>query len=122
MLNVALIRDMILKKGGIVYMYVVIFVTAGNKKEAQKIAAGLIKQKLAACVNIMDKVDSLFFWEGKIQKAKESLLIVKSKKEKIAKVIKLVKSLHSYKVPEIIVLGLIAGDKPYLRWIDAALR
>ncbi len=103
-------------------MYIVIFVTASNKREAQKIAAGLIKQRLAACVNIMDKVDSVFFWEGRIQKAKESLLIIKSKKEKMSKVIKLVKSLHSYKVPEIIALPVIAGDKPYLRWIDAALR
>ena len=103
-------------------MYIVIFVTASNKREAQKIAAGLIKQRLAACVNIMDKVDSVFFWEGKIQKTKESLLIIKSKKEKMSKVIKLVKSLHSYEVPEIIALPVIAGDKPYLRWIDAALR
>lgn len=103
-------------------MYIVIFVTASNKREAQKIAAGLIKQRLAACVNIVDKVDSVFFWEGKIQKAKESLLIIKSKKEKMSKVVKLVKSLHSYKVPEIIALPVIAGDKPYLRWIDAALR
>jgi len=103
-------------------MYIIIFVTAGNKKEAQKIATALIKQKLAACVNIVDKVDSLFFWEGKTQKAKESLLIIKSKKEKFDRIIKLIKSLHSYIVPEIIVLPIIAGDKPYLRWVDATLR
>ncbi len=103
-------------------MYTIIFVTVGNKKEAQKIAAGLIKQKLAACVNIIDKVDSVFFWESKIDKAREFLLMIKSKKEKLPKIIKLIKSLHSYKVPEIIALPIIAGDKPYLRWIDAALR
>ncbi|MFA6130228.1 MAG: divalent-cation tolerance protein CutA [Candidatus Omnitrophota bacterium] len=103
-------------------MHTIIFVTASNKKEAQKISMGLIEQKLAACVNIIDKIDSLFFWEGKVQKAKESLLIIKSKKEKIPKIIKLVKVLHSYKVPEIIALPVIAGDKSYLRWIDAALR
>jgi len=103
-------------------MYIVVFVTASSKKEAQKIAAGLIKQKIAACVNIVDKVDSLFSWEGKTQKAKESLLIIKSRKEKLARLIRLVKSLHSYTVPEIIVLPVIAGDKLYLRWIDASLR
>jgi len=103
-------------------MHIIIFVTASNKKEAQKIAAGLIKQKLAACVNIVDKVDSLFFWEGKTEKAKESLLIIKSRKDKMPKVIKLIKSLHSYTVPEIIALPIIAGDKPYLRWINAVLR
>lgn len=103
-------------------MYVVILVTAKDKKEAQKISVGLIKAKLAACVNIVDKVDSIFFWAGKIDQAKESLLVVKSKKEKLSQVIKLVKSLHSYEVPEIIALPIIAGDKSYLRWIDAALR
>lgn len=103
-------------------MYIVILVTASNKREAQKIATGLVKAKLAACVNIIDKVDSLFFWEARIDQAKESLLIIKSKKEKFPSIIKLVKSLHSYKVPEIIALPVISGDKPYLRWIDAALR
>lgn len=103
-------------------MYVVILVTAKDKKEAQKIANGLIKAKLAACVNIMDKISSIFFWVDKIDQAKESLLIIKSKKVKLPKIIKLVKSLHSYKVPEIIALPIIGGDKAYLRWIDATLR
>lgn len=103
-------------------MYIVILVTAKDKKEAQKISAGLIKAKLAACVNIIDKVDSIFFWAGKIDQAKESLLVIKSKKEKFLRIIKLVRSLHSYKVPEIIALPVISGDKPYLRWIDASLR
>lgn len=103
-------------------MYIIIFVTASSKKEAQKIAAGLIKQKLAACVNIIDKINSVFFWDSKVNQAKEVLLMIKSKKEKLPKIIKLVKSLHSYKVPEIIALPIIAGDKPYLRWIDASVR
>lgn len=103
-------------------MYVVILVTAKDKKEAQKISASLIKAKLAACVNIVSKIDSIFFWSGKLNQAKESLLVIKSKKEKIPKIIKLVKSLHSYEVPEIIALPIIAADAPYLRWIDAALR
>ena len=103
-------------------MYIVVLVTVKNEKEAQKIAAGLIKAKLAACVNIIDKVSSIFFWVGKIDQAKESLLVIKSKQEKLPKIIKLVRSLHSYEVPEIIAIPIIAGDRPYLRWIDAALR
>jgi len=103
-------------------MYIIIFVTASSKKEARKIAGSLIKHKLAACVNIVDKIDSVFFWESKVDKAKESLLIIKSKKEKMPKIIKLVKSTHSYKVPEIIALPIISGDKAYLRWIDASVR
>ena len=106
----------------IVPVYIVIFITASNKKEAQKISAALIREKLAACVNVIDKVDSVFFWESKIDRARESLLVIKSKKDKFSKIIKLVKSMHSYKVPEIIALPIIAGDKSYLRWIDASLR
>ena len=70
----------------------------------------------------MGKVDSIFFWAGKIDQAKESLLVIKSKKEKMPQIVKLVRSLHSYEVPEIIAIPIIAGDRPYLRWIDAALR
>ena len=103
-------------------MYIVVLVTAKDKKEAKKISAGLIKAKLAACVNIIDKIDSTFFWAGKIDLAKESLLVIKSKKDKLPQIIKLVKLMHSYEVPEIIALPIIAADKPYLRWIDAALR
>ncbi len=103
-------------------MYIVVLVTTSSKKEAQKIAVSLIKQKLAACVNVLDKVDSVFFWENKVQKAKEYLLIIKSTRAKFTQITKLIKSLHSYKVPEIIAIPIIAGDKSYLRWIDATLR
>jgi periplasmic divalent cation tolerance protein len=103
-------------------MHIVVFVTAANKKEAGRIAARLIKDKLAACVNIAGKVESVFWWQGKVNKAGEYLLIIKSKKEKLGKLIKAVKALHSYEVPEIIALPIIAGEKKYLRWIDDSLR
>jgi len=103
-------------------MYIVVFVTTANKIEAQKIAESLIDKKLAACVNIVDKLSSLFMWEGKLDKARESLLIIKSKKEKLPRIIRLVKSLHSYEVPEIIAIPIAGGEKEYLRWIDASLR
>ncbi len=103
-------------------MYIIVLVTAKNKTQAGKIAAGLVKAKLAACVSIVDKMDSIFSWAGKIDQAKESLLIIKSKKSKLPQIIKLVRSLHSYEVPEIIALPIIGGDRPYLGWIDAALR
>lgn len=103
-------------------MYVIVLVTTKNKKEAEKISSGLIKAKLAACVNIVSKVDSVFFWAAKLERAQESLLVIKSKRDKLPKIMKLVSSLHSYKVPEIIAIPIIAGARPYLRWIDAALR
>jgi len=102
-------------------MHILILVTCAQKKEAQEIAAFLMRQKLAACVNIVEKIDSVFFWEKKVQRAKEVLLLVKSRRPKLARIIKLVKSRHSYQVPEIIALPIIGGHKPYLDWIDDAL-
>jgi periplasmic divalent cation tolerance protein len=103
-------------------MHIVIFITTSNKKEAKHIAQQLIKSKLAACVNITDKIESLFRWQGKVDQAKETLLIIKSRKEKLARIIKAVKSLHSYEVPEIIALPVIDGYKPYLNWINDSIR
>ena len=102
-------------------MHIVVFITAANNKEAKRIAHRLIKDKLAACANIADEIESFFWWKGKVVQAKEALLIIKSKKEKLAKIIKLVKSLHSYEVPEIIALPIIDGYKPYLEWIDESV-
>jgi len=99
-------------------MNLVIFVTAANKKEAEKIATALIKEKLAACVNIIESVHSLFWWQGKVDSAKEALLIIKSRKALMNKLIKKIKSSHSYEVPEIIALPIVYGDKKYLKWIN----
>lgn len=101
---------------------VVIFITCQNKKEAKRISLKLLKNRLAACVNILDKVESFFWWQGKIDRAGEVLLIIKSQKTKLPRIIKLVRSLHSYEVPEIIALPIAGGYKPYLRWINASIR
>jgi len=102
-------------------MFIIIFITASTKKEAEKIARGLLKAGLAACVNIINKIDSLFWWKGKIDQAKEYLLLVKTKKTQLPRIIKVVKSLHSYEVSEIIAVPIIAGAKNYLNWIDESL-
>lgn len=99
-------------------MYIVIFITVSNKKEAKRIALALVKNKLAACVNVLGGIESFFWWQAKVDCANEALLIVKSGKSKLPKIIKLVKKLHSYKVPEIIALPIIGGYKNYLEWID----
>ena len=101
---------------------VVIFITASDKKQAHKITKALIENKLVACVNILGGVESFFWWNKKVDSAKEILLIAKSRNEKLNKIIKLVKSLHSYDCPEIIALPIIAGSKTYLDWIDESLR
>ena len=103
-------------------MYIVVFITTSNKKEARNIARELIKNKLAACVNIIDKIESIFWWQGKLDSAREVLLVVKTKKSEFNKVSKAVKAIHSYQVPEIIALPIAAGNKPYLDWINESLR
>ena len=102
-------------------MFIVILITTSNKREAAKIARELLRHKLAACVNIVEGVESLFWWKAKLDKTRESLLLVKTKKSKLPLVMKLVRSLHSYEVPEIIALPILAGEKRYLDWIDASL-
>ena len=98
-------------------MYIVILITAKDKEEAQKIADSLVEAKLVACVNIVPQIQSVFWWQGKVDRSPESLLIVKTQKSLFQKVVKQVKSIHSYSVPEIIALPIIAGNKDYLNWI-----
>lgn len=102
-------------------MHIVVFVTASNKKEAVKIAQGLIEKKLAACVNIIERIESFFRWKGKAERSSETLLIIKSQKKMLDKIIRHVKSAHSYEVPEIIALPITGADKNYLRWIDESV-
>lgn len=103
-------------------MHIIVLITAKDKKEAEKISRLLIKNRLAACVNIVNGVKSLFWWQGKVDQAKEAILIVKSRKEKFAKIAKLVKANHSYDLPEIIAIPIVSGFKPYLNWINDSLR
>lgn len=103
-------------------MNIVIFVTASNKIEADKIAEALVEKKLAACVNIINGVESVFWWENKVDRASEVLLIIKSSRDKFAQISETVKALHSYEVPEIIALPITDGYKPYLDWINESIR
>jgi periplasmic divalent cation tolerance protein len=97
---------------------VVIFVTTGTEAEAHKIAELLLTNRKAACVNIVPGVESSFWWQGKLDSAQESLLIIKTRASLLHEVIELVKSIHSYQVPEIIAFPIIGGNEEYLKWID----
>jgi periplasmic divalent cation tolerance protein len=103
-------------------MLIVIFITSANKSEARRIAAALLEQKLVACANIVDNVLSFFWWKKKIDKASEVLMVAKSTSRKLARIIKVVRSLHSYAVPEIIALPIVGGNKDYMDWIDESIR
>jgi len=101
--------------------YIVIFITAGSAEEAQRISKILLERKKAACVNIIDKVNSHFWWEGKLDSAQENLLIAKTKDSLLSDIINLVKEAHGYSVPEIIALPIVGGNQDYLEWIEQSV-
>jgi periplasmic divalent cation tolerance protein len=97
---------------------IVVFMTTSSTEEGEKIGRYLVENKLAACANILPFVTSIFAWEGKISQEKEVLVILKSKRELFDKLMEEVKKRHSYSVPEIIALPLVAGSSEYLKWIQ----
>jgi periplasmic divalent cation tolerance protein len=103
-------------------MYIVVFITAASSAQAKKIAQALVERKFVACVNIIGSVSSIFQWKGKVDKASEVLLIAKSMKTRLPGIVKFVKSMHSYSVPEIIAMPIIGGRREYLDWIDESIR
>jgi periplasmic divalent cation tolerance protein len=96
---------------------VVVLVTCGSEEEALKIANALVENRLAACVNLVAPIRSVYRWEGKIWDEKEWLLIIKTQKHRFEELEKKVKSLHSYSVPEITSLPITEGSSAYLDWI-----
>lgn len=101
--------------------HVVVLIT-GSTAEGQNIARALVEERLAACVNIISPIESVYRWQGKVQGAQEALLIVKTTAKMLEKLAARVKQLHSYEVPEIIALPIVAGAEDYLRWIDEQTR
>ena len=97
---------------------IVVLVTCGTEDEAVEIAHALVEERLAACVNLISPVRSIYRWEGKIWDEKEWMLIIKTQKRRFEDLEKKVKSLHSYSVPEIIALPIIEGSASYLNWLE----
>jgi periplasmic divalent cation tolerance protein len=101
--------------------YSFVYITTGTKKEAKKIAKVLISEKLVACCNIF-KIDSVYWWQGKIEKAGEYGIFAKTKKSLVGKIIKRVKEIHSYSVPCIISFDIEKGNKDFLNWIEKSTK
>ena len=99
-----------------------IFVTTPNRATSEKLAKILVNRKLAACVTTLPGARSLYWWKGKIQKAKEELLIIKSQKSKWPQLSKAIRENHPYEVCEILALPVDLGNPAYLKWIDDSLR
>ena len=102
--------------------FVIIFVTCGSAIEARRIADALLRKRLIACANIVTDIESKFRWKGKIAKAKEALVVIKTKAGNFKTVEKAIRRIHSYDVPEIIAMPIVAGCKEYLDWIDGAVK
>jgi len=101
---------------------IIIFITASSGQEAKKIATTLVNEKLVACVNIIPKIQSIYWWENKVCQEDEVMLIAKSTQSLFPTIIDRVKSLHSYKVPEIISFPILEGLPEYLNWIEEATK
>jgi periplasmic divalent cation tolerance protein len=101
---------------------IVILCACGSEEEAEKIARALVEQRLAACVNILAPMSSIYRWEGKIETSREWLLSIKTADTHFDRVAHAIQSMHSYELPEIIALPIPAGSAPYLAWIDECLK
>ena len=100
---------------------IVVLMTAANEAEATRLAEMLVGAHLAACVQILPPMNSVYRWKGTIERETEVLLIAKTERSKFAEVEREVRALHSYETPEIIALPIIAGSAPYLKWLSATL-
>ena len=96
----------------------VVLMTAGSREEADKIANALVTEMLAACVNVLPGVTSVYRWEGAVQRDQEWLLVAKSTREVLDDLVRRVQALHSYDLPEVIAIPVVGGSEAYLRWVD----
>ncbi|KAK1288794.1 hypothetical protein QJS10_CPB19g01536 [Acorus calamus] len=96
---------------------IVVYVTVPNKEAGKKLAESIVKERLAACVNIVPGIESVYWWDGKVQTDSEELLIIKTRESLLESLTEHVKSNHEYDVPEVIALPIKGGNSKYLEWI-----
>ena len=99
---------------------VVAFSTAGSPEEARDIATALVTEQLAACVNIIDNIHSIYRWKGAIESAAESLMLIKTRANLLPAIELRLRELHSYDIPELIAIPIRLGAQPYLDWLLAS--
>jgi|ERR1700741_3178330 periplasmic divalent cation tolerance protein len=99
----------------------IVLSTAGSEEEARKIAHHLVEQQLAACVNIVPQIESIYRWQGKVESSREWLLVIKTSADKFAAVRDAIRELHSYDLPECIAIAIDDGSAAYLEWIGESI-
>ena len=98
--------------------HVVVLTAAGSREEANRIANALVERRLVACASVIPGMTSVYWWEGEVTQSEEALVVMKSRRSRVGEVIAQVEALHSYEVPEVLVLGVEQGSERYLAWID----
>jgi len=94
-----------------------VYMTAGDRQEAERVGQALIESKLAACVNILDGMQSMFWWQGKVEQEGEIVVIAKTREDLVPQLTEKVKSVHSYDCPCIVAVPIIDGNPDFLQWI-----
>jgi periplasmic divalent cation tolerance protein len=100
----------------------IIFSTAGSRAEADRLATALVERQLAACVNIVGPIASIYRWQGKVDRAEEFLLLIKSTAAQFAAIAAALQELHSYELPECLEVPVTAGSEGYLRWLEESVK
>ena len=101
---------------------IVVLVTAGSAEEAARIGRTLVEERLAACVNVVGPIHSIYRWEGAVEDAREWLLVLKARAADFGALEARVRALHSYAVPEVLALPVYGGAAAYLAWLDEATK
>src|ERR1700741_3512870 len=96
---------------------IVVLMTAASFDEASRIAEMLVNQRLAACVQVLPEMQSIYFWKNEVQRDREVLMIAKTVRANFAALEQQVRAMHSYETPEIVALPIVAGSEPYLEWL-----
>jgi len=99
----------------------IVLSTAGSADEARKIAGHLVENQLAACVNVVPNIQSIYRWQGKVESSQEWLLLIKTTAEKVDDVRDVIRELHSYDLPECIAIAIEDGSADYLQWIGESV-
>ncbi len=101
--------------------YAIVLTTCATRPEAERIAERLVTDGAAACVNIVDKITSVYRWKGKVEKSSECLLVIKTHADQTNRVEGTITGFSSYECPEVVVIPIVSGSEDYLRWIDDSL-
>jgi periplasmic divalent cation tolerance protein len=99
----------------------IVLTTCGSEDEARRIANYLLENRLAACVNLLPRIESIYRWQGKVESSREWLLLIKTTAGKFASVRDAIRELHSYELPECIAIAIEDGSPDYLKWIEQSV-